>query len=121
MGAHVNGNIIFTHQPKIESNMDTLINHACRGVTLAAPKPVKRTIMVDKQYPRWRRRHEAVLAWLLDHPAGKIKDCAVAIGYSRWHVSRIVNSPDFKARYKNLMDIQARMVAENYIRRITMR
>jgi hypothetical protein len=51
--------------------------------------------MPKRPYPTWQRRHYAVLAWLLEHPGAKLKDCARATGYSASQVSRIVCSPDF--------------------------
>jgi AraC-like DNA-binding protein len=49
-----------------------------------------------RPYPSWQRRHEAVLTWLVEHPAGTLEECARATGYSRSHLSRITCSPDFR-------------------------
>ena len=55
--------------------------------------------MPKRPYPRWQRRHEGVLIWLLRHPWGKLHDCARETGYTPSHISRIVNSPEFFHRY----------------------
>jgi len=55
--------------------------------------------MPKRPYPRWQRRHEGVLLWLLEHPWAKLQDCARATGYSPSQISRIVCSPEFRTRY----------------------
>ena len=50
------------------------------------------------QYPRWRRRHQAVLEFVAANPMAKRDAVALATGYSPWQVSRIIHSPDFRAR-----------------------
>ncbi len=55
--------------------------------------------MPSRSYPRWQRRHEGILLWLLQNPAGTLKQCARATGYSPSQVSRITCAPDFRARY----------------------
>jgi hypothetical protein len=50
----------------------------------------------QRQYPRWRPRHEEVLRWILENPRGRQIDCAMDTGYSIWQISRIVNSPAFR-------------------------
>ena len=49
------------------------------------------------RYPRWQRRHEAVLQWLLSHHTGKLYECARETGYSPWPLSRIINSQHFQS------------------------
>ena len=60
--------------------------------------------MPRRPYPRWQRRHEAVLLWCLQNPGGKLKGCAREVSYSRTHVSRIINSPDFRKRYNAALE-----------------
>jgi len=62
--------------------------------------------MTKRPYPAWQRRHEAVLLWVLQHPAGKQYECAEATGYSRWHISRIICSPEFKRRFEIALDMR---------------
>ena len=61
--------------------------------------------MPQRPYPRWQRRHEAVLLCLLRNPTKPLKLCARETGYSASHVSRIVNSPDFQRRYRVARDL----------------
>ena len=61
--------------------------------------------MPKRPYPRWQRRHEAVLLWLLRNPTKPLKLCARETGYSQSHVSRIVNSPDFQRHYCSARDV----------------
>ena len=72
--------------------------------------------MTKGQYPAWQRRHEAVLLWMVQHPGGKLYNCAEATGYSRWQVSRIVNSPDFQQRYKVVLDLQLKQTVAHMFR-----
>ncbi len=74
--------------------------------------------MPKRPYPRWQRRHEAVLLWLLENPPKKLKDCAAATGYSRTHISRIVNSPDFHRRYRTVRKIIDEEISRSYISRL---
>ena len=60
--------------------------------------------MPKRPYPRWQRRHEGVLLWCLANPARKLKDCAKETGYSCTHISRIINSLDFRARYSAALE-----------------
>jgi hypothetical protein len=55
--------------------------------------------MPKRPYPKWQRRHEGVLLWLLEHPWAKLQDCARATGYSPSQISRIACSPEFRLRY----------------------
>ena len=64
--------------------------------------------MTRNQHPNWQPRHITVLLWILMNPGGKQYECAKATGYSRWQVSRIVNSPDFKAKFAEAMDRRMR-------------
>lgn len=55
-------------------------------------------------YPTWRRKHEAVLRFIVDNPAAGNADVAAATGYSVWHISRIVRAPEFQVRYRSAAD-----------------
>jgi hypothetical protein len=52
---------------------------------------------------KWNRKHQDVLLWFLEHPGGKQKDCAKAVGYSEAWLSKIVNTPEFKRRHTDIM------------------
>jgi hypothetical protein len=68
---------------------------------------------MSKDYPNWCRRHANVLKWLIEHPANKQKDCARALGYSESQVSRIVNSPGFKMRFREFMGREFERIIES--------
>ncbi len=53
---------------------------------------------------KWNRKHQDVLLWFLQHPGGKQKDCAKAIGYSEAWISRIVNWVEFRQRHSAVLD-----------------
>ncbi len=72
--------------------------------------------MRRNRYPTWQRRHEAVLLWMIQNPGGKVYDCAKATGYSRWQISRIINSPDFQIRYKDALDLRLKHTVEGMLR-----
>lgn len=56
------------------------------------------TFLGARSNPRWRRRHEGVLLYLLKHPSARRGECAAATGYSKWQISRITNSAEFRDR-----------------------
>jgi hypothetical protein len=35
--------------------------------------------MTKRPYPRWERRHEAVLHWLIEHPTATLREGALAL------------------------------------------
>ena len=74
--------------------------------------------MPKRPYPRWQRRHDAVLLWLLQHPARTLKECARATGYSPSQISRIVNSPDYQRRYNAARKIIEKEISRSVIRRL---
>ncbi len=74
--------------------------------------------MPKRPYPRWQRRHDGVLQWLLQHPAGTLNDCARATGYSPSQISRIVNSPDYQCRYHVARKIIEAEISRSVIRRL---
>jgi len=63
---------------------------------------------VSLPYPRWQRRHEGVLLWLIS--SGTLRECAEVTGYTPSHLSRIMCSPDFRARLARLRAKQERQV-----------
>ena len=73
--------------------------------------------MPKRPYPSWQRRHEAVLIWLFGNTSKKLGDCAAATGYSVTHLSRIINAPDFRHRYKALCDARFKLVSQRAIER----
>lgn len=58
--------------------------------------------MPQRPYPTWRRRHDAVLLYVMEHPFAKQRDIATATGYTPSQISRIMCSPDFELRYEDL-------------------
>lgn len=74
--------------------------------------------MPKRTYPRWQRRHDAVLRWLLQNPARTLNECAGATGYSPSQISRIVNSPDFRTRYRAANELVAEELTKSVIRRL---
>lgn len=58
-----------------------------------------------KNYPAWNLRHEGVLRWIFEHPAAKQKDCAKELKYSESQISRIVNSDEFRSKYRMMSDL----------------
>jgi hypothetical protein len=59
--------------------------------------------MPKRPYPRYQRRHDAILLRILENPSQTQKDIAQATGYSASQVSRILCSPDFQDRYDILL------------------
>lgn len=72
-------------------------------------------------YPRWQRRHEAVLHWLFEHPTGTLAECARDTGYSRPHLSRITCSPDFRQYLGALRADVERQLLAHYVEGLTAR
>jgi hypothetical protein len=52
---------------------------------------------MSRNYPKLNHRHLGVMLWLLEHPSATLTECSKAVGYSRSWLSRVVNSPEFKA------------------------
>ena len=76
-------------------------------------------MMPRRPYPRWQRRHEAILRLMMEKPHLMRPQIASATGYSRWQVSRIINSPDFRARYRELRAVIDRKLANHYLERLS--
>jgi hypothetical protein len=73
--------------------------------------------MPKRPYPRWQRRHSAVLQWLLVHPVQTLNECARANNYSPSQISRIVNSPDFQRHYRIARSIIEEEITMSVIKR----
>lgn len=52
--------------------------------------------MPKRPYPRYQRRHDAILLAILENPLQTNKEIAKATGYSPSQVSRITCSPAFR-------------------------
>ena len=76
-------------------------------------------MMPRRPYPRWQRRHEAILRLMVDKPHLMRSQIARATGYSRWQISRIINAPDFRARYRGLRAVIDRKLANHYLERLS--
>jgi hypothetical protein len=76
-------------------------------------------MMPRRFYPRWQSRHEAVLRLMMEKPHLMRSQIASATGYSRWQVSRIMNAPDFRARYRGLRAIIDRELAKRYLKSLS--
>ena len=74
--------------------------------------------MPKRPYPRWQRRHEAVLLWCLKNLAKPLKECARETGYSEGQVYRIVNSPDFQRHYRAARDLIEEEICRSYVSRL---
>jgi hypothetical protein len=55
--------------------------------------------MPKRPYPRYQRRHDAILLSILENPLQTNKELAKATGYSPSQISRILRSPDFSQLY----------------------
>jgi DNA-binding MarR family transcriptional regulator len=66
----------------------------------------KEETKMSRNYPKFNRRHAGVMKWLFDHPAATLTECAKNIGYSRSWLSRIVNSPEFRAEFSKQLDTE---------------
>jgi hypothetical protein len=71
--------------------------------------------MAYNYYPAWRPRHEAVLQYMLEYPAADYGEVAHATGYSRWHISRITNSLEFRRRHRAHLDAASTQAARRML------
>ena len=55
--------------------------------------------MPKRPYPRYQRRHDAILLAILENPLQTNKEIAKATGYSPSQISRILCSEDFQHLY----------------------
>ena len=67
--------------------------------------------MKTTRYPSWQNRHEAVLQYMLEYPAADYGEVARATGYSRWHISRITKSLEFRRRHRAHLDVASDLAA----------
>ena len=74
--------------------------------------------MPVRPYPSWQRRHEAILLWVIENPSKTLKHCAQETGYSRSHISRIMQSPEFKERYRAARNRIEKEISRKYVERI---
>ena len=73
--------------------------------------------MPKRPYPRWRRRHDAILLCILDYPFATQKEIARMTRYTCSQVSRIMSSPDFALRYEEMMREYAFQARRDYLAR----
>lgn len=73
--------------------------------------------MTRRPYPRWQRRHEAILRLIVDEPRLTLAKIAAATGYSPWQLSRIINSPDFRERHEQMRAVINRELIRRYVER----
>jgi hypothetical protein len=74
--------------------------------------------MPKRPYPRYQRRHDAVLLCILENPMQTQKEIAKATGYSASQISRILCSPNFQAQYDVLIHESALLVRSKRLARI---
>jgi hypothetical protein len=60
--------------------------------------------MPKRPYPRYQRRHHAILLSICRDPSKKQKDIAKETGYSESQVSRILCSPEFHEAWNDYKD-----------------
>ena len=77
--------------------------------------------MPKRPYPRYRRRHHAILLSICRDPSKKQKEIAKETGYSPSQLSRIMCSPDFQQTYDALIREAAFEVRSQWLDRITSR
>ena len=77
--------------------------------------------MPKRPYPRYQRRHHAILLSVCRNPAKKQNEIAKETGYSPSQVSRILCSPDFREQYDLLIREAASEARSRWLDRITPR
>ncbi len=75
--------------------------------------------MPKRPYPRYRRRHDAILLYILENPMQTQEEIAAATGYSPSQISRILCSPDFRAQYDVRMQEATFVARSKWLTRIT--
>jgi transcriptional regulator with XRE-family HTH domain len=75
--------------------------------------------MPKRAYPRYRRRHDAILLRILENPSLTQKEIAKATGYSASQVSRILRSPDFQVQYDVRMQEAAFVARSKWLNSIS--
>jgi hypothetical protein len=74
--------------------------------------------MPKRPYPRYQRRHDAIMLRILENPMLTQKELAAATGYSASQVSRILCSPDFQAQYDIRMQDAALVARSKWLNRV---
>jgi hypothetical protein len=74
--------------------------------------------MPKRPYPRYRRRHDAILLHILENPMQTQKEIAKATGYSESQVSRILCSPDFQVQYDIRMQEATFVARSKWLNRV---
>ena len=77
--------------------------------------------MPKRPYPRYQRRHHAILLSVCRNPAKKQKEIAKETGYSPSQVSRILCSPEFQEVYDLLIREAASEARSKWLTRISPR
>jgi transcriptional regulator with XRE-family HTH domain len=77
--------------------------------------------MPKRPYPRYQRRHHAILLSICRDPSQKQKEIAKATGYSPSQVSRILCSRDFQEAYDLLIRDAALDARSKWLTRISPR
>jgi hypothetical protein len=75
--------------------------------------------MPKRPYPRYQRRHDAILLSILARPFQTQKEIAEATGYSPSQVSRILSSPDFQVQYDIRMQEAAFVARSKWLNSIS--
>jgi transcriptional regulator with XRE-family HTH domain len=73
--------------------------------------------MPKRPYPRYQRRHDAIMLRILENPMQTQKEIAKATGYSPSQISRILCSPDFQAQYDVRMQESALLARSKWLTR----
>jgi hypothetical protein len=68
--------------------------------------------VTTRRPPSFRPAHIAVLAYVLERPGASNANIAEATGYTRWHVSRILNSWEFRTRLWSIQRERMVMLGE---------
>lgn len=74
--------------------------------------------MPPKRQLGWHPGHDKVLSELFADPRLSVGELALRCGYSRWHVSRIRNTPEFQRRYEVLLALAAMQLVERRARNL---
>jgi hypothetical protein len=77
--------------------------------------------MPKRPYPRYQRRHDAILLRILENPSLTQKEIAAATGYGPSQVSRIMCSPEFQEIYDLATWETARDARSKWLTRISSR
>jgi hypothetical protein len=75
--------------------------------------------MPKRPYPRYQRRHDAILLSIRENLFQTNKEIAKTTGYSPSQVSRIVCSPDFRALYEIMVHDAALDARSKWLARIS--